>query len=206
MWIRSIILIILLRTACALSLNGKISLPAGVNKMKIPHQLNNVHIMLDNRKTYSFYDNSFSFEGVAEGKHFLELYHPHFIFPSYQVTVSQNLVSGASIERNKDGEPLQTFFVQNNKPVTLSAIGSPQYYQKRQGVSILRMAMNPMFLMMAVSLGLMFLMPKMMEGLDPEELKQIQQAQGQSAQQADPQKMLNSFLGVKGGESDSDSD
>lgn len=48
-----------------------------------------------------------------------------------------------------------------------------------------------MFLMMAFSVGLMVLMPKMMEGLEPEEKARLKE---QMASQQDPNKMLNNLF------------
>ena len=45
---------------------------------------------------------------------------------------------------------------------------------------------NPMLLMMIVSVGGMVMMPKMMEGLDPEQKEQMQR---QMAMQQDPSKV-----------------
>lgn len=51
--------------------------------------------------------------------------------------------------------------------------------------------------MMAFSVGMMFLMPKMMEGLDPEEKERMKQ---QMEMQKDPTKMLSQLWGDISGE------
>jgi hypothetical protein len=52
-----------------------------------------------------------------------------------------------------------------------------------------------MLLMMVFSVGMMFLMPKMMENLDPEEREQMRK---QMEMQKDPTKMLSSMFGMGG--------
>ena len=71
-------------------------------------------------------------------------------------------------------------------PLELTAHASYEYYEPRQGFSILSILKNPMLLMMIVSVGMMVLMPKMMEGLDPEQKEQMQK---QMAMQQDPSKV-----------------
>ena len=51
---------------------------------------------------------------------------------------------------------------------------------------------NPMLLMMLFSGGMMWYMPKMMEGMDPEQKAQLEK---QMAMQSDPQAMLADLFG-----------
>ena len=54
--------------------------------------------------------------------------------------------------------------------------------------------------LLLLCLGMMFLMPKMMEGLDPEEKERMKQ---QMEMQKDPSKMLSQLWGdISGGEAD----
>ena len=53
---------------------------------------------------------------------------------------------------------------------------------------------NPMFLMMIVGVGMMTLMPMMMENLEPEERERMQK---QMEMQKDPTKMLSSLFGIE---------
>lgn len=71
-------------------------------------------------------------------------------------------------------------------PLELTAHASYEYFEARQGFSIFSILKNPMMLMMIVSVGGMVLMPKMMEGLDPEQKEQMQR---QMAMQQDPSKV-----------------
>lgn len=78
-------------------------------------------------------------------------------------------------------------------PLTLTAHATYQYFENPPGFSISSLLKNPMLLMMLASIGLMFLMPKMMEGLEPEEKERMQR---QMEMQKDPAKMLSSMFGL----------
>jgi len=76
-------------------------------------------------------------------------------------------------------------------PLELTAHASYEYYEPRQGFTPFSILKNPMLLMMLLSVGGMVLMPKMMEGLDPEQKEQMQK---QMAMQQDPSKMLTQMF------------
>ena len=75
-------------------------------------------------------------------------------------------------------------------PIHLKAHAKYEYFQPKQGFSPAALLKNPMMLMMLVSIGMMFLMPKMMENLEPEERERMQK---QMAAQQDPSKMLSNL-------------
>ena len=79
-------------------------------------------------------------------------------------------------------------------PLEMMAHASYEYFEPRQGFSILGIFKNPMLLMMLVSVGMMFLMPKMMEGLDPEQKEQMQR---QLEMQQDPSKVSSSSIVIE---------
>ena len=95
--------------------------------------------------------------------------------------------SPKSIEYIYPGSPKQPI----SHPLELTAHASYQYYEPRQGFSIFALFKNPMLLMMLVMGGMMFMMPKMMENLDPE---QKQQMQRQMEMQQDPSKVSLYFI------------
>ena len=66
-------------------------------------------------------------------------------------------------------------------PLVLQPLVTLQYFQPRLAFSVWGLVSgNPMMVMMAVSMGLMFFLPKMMSGLDPEEMKKLQKDMGAS--------------------------
>lgn len=83
-------------------------------------------------------------------------------------------------------------------PLELSPQATYQYFEQRKGFSIFSLLKNPMAIMMLVSVGLMFLMPKMMADLDPADQEQMKK---HMAAQQDPTKMLSQMWGdLTGGE------
>ena len=86
------------------------------------------------------------------------------------------------IEYIYPGAPKQT----TPHPIELTAHASYQYYEPRQGFNIFGIFKNPMLLMMLVMGGMMFMMPKMMENLDPEQQEQMKR---QLEMQQDPSKV-----------------
>ena len=68
--------------------------------------------------------------------------------------------------------------------LTLPALAQYQYFESRPPFSPLAILKNPMLLMMLFSAGMMWYMPKMMEGMDPEQRAQMEK---QMAMQSDPQ-------------------
>jgi hypothetical protein len=91
------------------------------------------------------------------------------------------------------------------KTLLLKPLGMIDYFEKRQQMSVMSFFANPMMLMMLFTLGMGFLMPKMMENLDPEELKQMQEQMAQQQRvAADPSKAFANLLG--GGDKKEDSD
>ena len=82
-------------------------------------------------------------------------------------------------------------------PVVMTAYATLEYFEMRPAFSVFVILKNPMFLMMAFSVGMMFLMPKMMEGMTDEEKAQMRE---QMASQQDPTKLLSNLMeGFTGG-------
>ncbi len=84
-------------------------------------------------------------------------------------------------------------------PLVLLPHSRVDYFEKKQEISIIKMITgNPMMIMMAISFGAMMFMPKMMEGMDKEQLKQMQE------QQADPMKNMKKLFGMEQKDNDED--
>ena len=77
-------------------------------------------------------------------------------------------------------------------PLVLNVIATYEYFEVKRGFSIFSIFKNPMFLMMAFSVGLMVLMPKMMEGMDPEEKELMRK---QMEMQKNPTQMFSEMMG-----------
>ena len=70
------------------------------------------------------------------------------------------------------------------------------FFQPKQQFSIIKYAMaNPMMLMMGVMMIVVVGMPKLLAGLDPEELKKMQAEAGGEPLETDPMKALQNLMG-----------
>ena len=67
-------------------------------------------------------------------------------------------------------------------------VAKPTFFEKREGFNWSGMLMNPMVLMMGVTVLIMVVFPKMMSNMDPEQLKEMQQMQGGLADMLNPDK------------------
>lgn len=79
-----------------------------------------------------------------------------------------------------------------NYPLVLYPYATYQYFEPAKGFSVFRLLKSPMVLMMIFSAFMMYVMPKMMEGLDPEEKAAMKK---QMEAQQDPTKMFSQMLG-----------
>lgn len=75
--------------------------------------------------------------------------------------------------------------------LVIHALAEMTYFEERKGFSVLSMLKNPMLLMMIVMVGMMYMMPKLMEDMNPEERAQMKK---QMAMQQDPTKMLGELF------------
>uniref|UniRef100_A0A7S2Y933 ER membrane protein complex subunit 7 beta-sandwich domain-containing protein n=1 Tax=Entomoneis paludosa TaxID=265537 RepID=A0A7S2Y933_9STRA len=138
---------------------------------------------------------TFEIHGVPPGVHQLDIHSTTHHFGQVKLQVSD--------DPTEDIKSLEYAFPGANKkvishPLELTAYATFEYFEKRQGFSVWMILKNPMVLMMAFSVGMMFMMPKMMEGLDPEEKAKMKQ---QMEMQQDPTKMMSSLWeGISGAE------
>lgn len=143
---------------------------------------------------YPKIDGSFIFRNIPPGVHILDVQSTTHHFGQVKIQLlEENDMQPKCVEYAYPGaakKPLE-------HPVVMTAYATLEYFEKRPAFSVFSILKNPMFLMMAFSAGMMFLMPKMMEGLDPEEKARMKE---QMAMQQDPNKMLsNLFEGFTGG-------
>jgi hypothetical protein len=87
-------------------------------------------------------------------------------------------------------------------PLSFVALTPIQYEMKKPPFSIMGFIMaNPMMLLMLFSFVMVFAMPKMMQGMSPEELQELQK---QSAANGDPMKNLSKLMGMPTANNDDD--
>ncbi|KAL7513634.1 hypothetical protein ACHAXN_013005 [Cyclotella atomus] len=170
-------------------------------RLKLPdpkQSLNSTRLTLNDGtfSTYTLPDGSFTFHHVPPGVHLLDVQSREHHFSQVKIQLLEDAMdSPKCIEYVYPGAPKQSI----SHPLELTAHASYQYYEPRQGFNLFAIFKNPMILMMIVMGGMMFMMPKMMENLDPEQKEQMQR---QLEMQQDPSKMLSSMWGELTGTSE----
>lgn len=108
---------------------------------------------------------------VAEGSYLLEVYDTQRAWPTVRVEVGQAISGTVRATRTHDRLQLST-------PMQLAPLlQDRKFFEERPSFQWSSLFMNPMVIMMLVSGGIMFVMPKMMANIDPEELKKMTEMQ-----------------------------
>mmetsp|Transcript_23375 Transcript_23375/g.70138 ORF Transcript_23375/g.70138 Transcript_23375/m.70138 type:complete len:223 (-) Transcript_23375:41-709(-) len=88
-------------------------------------------------------------------------------------------------------------------PVELTPHLKAQYFEERESPGLHTLFANPMLLMMLFTGGLVMFMPKLMDGLDPEEKKKLEEQMGSAG---DPTALLKNMFGMPSGDADDSDD
>jgi hypothetical protein len=115
-------------------------------------------------------DGSFALLDVPPGSHLLETFALGYSFPPMTVRINPDGVIKAEYAE----DPTVWF----ESPLILKPVSTATYFEPRQNVSLGSLMKNPMFLMVAFTVLMAWAMPKIMEGMDPEELKEMQEKMG----------------------------
>lgn len=166
--------------AVTTSIQGRLRLPDPALS------LNSTRVTLNDGATHSTYtrpDGSFVLYRVPPGVHLLDVQSREHHFSQVKIQLlAEAMDVPKCVEYVYPGATKRAV----PHPLELTAHASYEYYEPRQGFSPFAMLRNPMLLMMLVSVGGMFMMPRMMEGLEPEEKERMQR---QMAMQQDPSKV-----------------
>ncbi|KAJ3103203.1 ER membrane protein complex subunit 7 [Phlyctochytrium planicorne] len=132
-------------------------------------------ILLDGGATFAYIDDDGSFSiNVPEGSHLLEVLSPGYAFDKVRLSVTGTTVQAYI---HLDGTSWARTGPALDLPLELPCKGQFMFFVAREGFNVWSILANPMMLMMGGSLVIFFLVPKLMGGLDPETLKEIQQRQ-----------------------------
>jgi hypothetical protein len=196
---------LLMRLACSLGfllavVSASVEDGTIVGRLQFPdstHTFNQTtRITLNNDyTTYSRSDGGFTFYNVPSGIHVVDVQSTVYHFSQ----IKCQLLEGEQPKCLEYAYPGATKQPTTTWPVVLTAHATFDYFEKRAGFSIFGILKNPMVIMMVFSVGMMTLMPKMMENMEPEEKERVRQ---QMEMQKDPTKMLASLWGdlTTGGE------
>lgn len=148
--------------------------------------------------TYSRSDGNFTIHDITPGIYLIDVNSPTYHFSQVKCLFKPEAVNEGKpvfscLEYLYPGAPKQAV----TSMLVLNALATYEYFEVKRGFSILSMLKNPMVLMMAFTAGMMFLMPKMMEGMEPEERERMQK---QMEMQQNPTKMLGELFGGLTGE------
>jgi ER membrane protein complex subunit 7 len=148
-----------------------------------------IALNFDEFTTYSQADGSFHIYHVPPGIHVLNVLSTTHHFSQIKIQLlADDMSHPKCLEYYYPGAQKQVVA----HPLVLTAIATYEYFEERAGFSFTSILRNPMIILMMFSVGLMLLMPKMMEGLEPEERERMKQ---QMEMQQDPTKMLGQLFG-----------
>ncbi|KAI3929826.1 hypothetical protein MKX01_025994 [Papaver californicum] len=135
-------------------------------------KLSNAKVMLNGGQRSSFLrpDGYFSFHNVPAGTHLIEVASVGFFFSPVRVDVSA-----------RNPGKVQAALTETRRGLTelvLEPLKEEHYYEIREPFNAMSLLKSPMGLMMGFMVVVVFLMPKLMENMDPEELKKAQESVG----------------------------
>lgn len=123
-------------------------------------------------------DGSFALLDVPPGMHLLDTFALGYTFPPLRLGISAADGTISAEYAEDSAEKLST------SPLVLRPISTAEYYEPRAKMSLGSLMKNPMFLLVSATVFLAWLTPKMMENMDPEALKEMQeQMQNQPSMQ-----------------------
>lgn len=138
---------------------------------------------------------------IFVGIYSCDVYSAKYHFPSFKIKVSEENSTISVVEYKYVGAKRLSV----NYPLTITALVPIQYEMVKPPFSIMGMIMaNPMMLLMLFSFVMVFAMPKMMQGMTPEELEQIQKNSAMSG--GDPMKNFSKLMGVPSSAGDDEDD
>ncbi|CAK9225167.1 unnamed protein product [Sphagnum jensenii] len=147
---------------------GRVKMPAlagkGVSKTS------NIKVVINGGQKLSFVrsDGSFAFQGVPAGTHLLEVVALGYFFSPVRVDVSSRLQGQVRASLVETGRSLPDSLV-------LEPLREEYYYEKREPFSAMGLLKSPMGLMIGFMVVCVFLLPKLMDQIDPEEMKRVQE-------------------------------
>ncbi|ESQ53964.1 hypothetical protein EUTSA_v10026275mg [Eutrema salsugineum] len=150
------------------TVTGRVRIPAST---AIGHaaKFSNIKVVLNGGQNITFLrpDGYFTFHKVPAGTHLIEVYALGYFFSPVRVDVSAR-------HRGK----VQATLTETRRSLTelvLEPLRAEQYYEMREPFSVMSIVKSPMGLMVGFMVVVVFLMPKLMENMDPEEMKRAQE-------------------------------
>nr|XP_027082995.1 ER membrane protein complex subunit 7 homolog [Coffea arabica] len=152
------------------TINGRVKIPGASSLgFALPAKTSNVKVILNGGQEVTFLrpDGYFSFHNVPAGTHLIEVAAIGYFFSPVRVDVSARnpgKVQAALTETRKGLSEL-----------VLGPLREEQYYEIKEPFSIMSVVKSPMGLMLGFMVLVMFVMPKLVENMDTEEMKRAQE-------------------------------
>ncbi|VVB10721.1 unnamed protein product [Arabis nemorensis] len=150
------------------TITGRVRIPAST---AIGHaaKFSNIKVVLNGGQYITFLrpDGYFTFHKVPAGTHLIEVYALGYFFSPVRVDVSAR-------HRGK----VQATLTETRRSLTelvLEPLRAEQYYEMREPFNVMSIVKSPMGLMVGFMVLVMFVMPKMMENIDPEEMNRARE-------------------------------
>ncbi|KAI6680247.1 hypothetical protein NL676_034128 [Syzygium grande] len=112
-------------------------------------------------------DGYFSFHNISAGTHLIEVSALGYFFSPVRVDVSARNPGKVQAALTESRRILNE--------LVLEPLREEQYYEIREPFSIMSLVKSPMGLMVGFMLIVVFLMPKLVENMDPEEMRRAQE-------------------------------
>ncbi|CAN1828422.1 ER membrane protein complex subunit 7 homolog [Linum perenne] len=150
------------------TINGRIKIPVAKG-FGVLGKVSTVKVILNGGQnvTYLRPDGYFSFHNVPAGTHLIEVSAMGYFFSPVRVDVSARFPG-----------KIQAALTENRRGLTelvLEPLREEQYYEIREPFSPMSIIKSPMGMMIGFMVVVVFLMPKLMENMDPEEMKRAQE-------------------------------
>jgi len=148
--------------------------------------------------TYTDAGGHFVFYEVPAGVYLLDVLSPTHAFSQLKIKVQEGQ-EPAVVENRFPGAPI----ARGRYPVVLTAHAKFNFFEKKQAFGIGTLLKSPMAFTVLMTLGMVIILPRMMSGVNQEELKEMQKQMNANGG-GDPSQLLNKLLGRKEADDDDD--
>ncbi|KAM3308505.1 ER membrane protein complex subunit 7 [Capsicum chacoense] len=152
------------------TVTGRVRIPGfGLKGSGYSAKASNVKVILNGGQIVTFLrpNGYFSFHNVSAGTHLIEVTAIGYFFSPVRVDVSARnpgMVQAALTENRRSLIEL-----------VLEPLSEEQYYELKEPFTIMSLVKSPIGMMFGFMLFVMFVMPKLAENVDPEEIKRTQE-------------------------------
>ncbi|KAA0063326.1 ER membrane protein complex subunit 7-like protein [Cucumis melo var. makuwa] len=158
------------RSGDGYTIYGRVKIPSNTLKgFGLPGKTSNIKVILNGGQRVTFLrpDGYFSFYNVPAGTHLIEVAALGYFFSPVRVDVSARNPGKVQAAQTENRRVLSE--------LVLEPLRDEEYYEVREPFNIMSVVKSPMGLMVGFMVIVVFLMPKLMENIDPEEMRRAQE-------------------------------